>query len=73
MSIPGVGSPLTVVIVPCQVLGVDEKVVICVQLPEFTVNDVEMLVGEIVCDLVNVILLFQQGQRLNKQFSCVTE
>jgi len=52
------------VIVPGQVLGVNEEVMVSVQLPEFTVNDIEVLIGEIICNLIDVILFFQQGECL---------
>ena len=45
------------VIVPRQVLSVDEEVMVLVKLPEFTVDDVEVLVAEEVGDLVDVLLL----------------
>lgn len=52
------------VIVPGQVLGVNEEVMVTVQLPELTVNNIEVLVREIICDLIDVVLFFQQGKRL---------
>ena len=45
------------VIVPRQVLSVDEEVMVFVKLPEFTVDDVEVLVAEEVSDLIDVLLL----------------
>ncbi len=41
----------TVVSVSGEVLHVNDEVVVCVQFPELAVDDVEVLVGEIVCDL----------------------
>ncbi len=55
------------VVVPGQILGVDEEVMVNVQLPEFTVNDIEVLIREIICDLIDVILFLQQGESLVKQ------
>lgn len=57
---------LTMVVVPRQVLGVDVEVVVGVQLPELAVDDVEVLVGEVVGDLVDVVLLLQQRQGLQE-------
>jgi hypothetical protein len=48
---------LTMVIVPGQVLPVDEEVVILVQLPELAVDDVEVFVAEEISDLIDVLLL----------------
>ncbi len=48
---------LTMVIVPGQVLPVDEKVVVLVQFPELAVDDVEVFVAEEISDLVDVLLL----------------
>ena len=48
---------LTMVIVPGQVLPVDEEVVVLVQLPELAVDDVEVFVAEEISDLINVLLL----------------
>ena len=53
----GLDTSLTMVIVPRQVLSVDEEVMVLVKLPEFTVDDVEVLVAEEVGDLVDVLLL----------------
>lgn len=47
------------VVVPGQILGVDEEVMVSVQLPELTVNDIEVLIREIICDLIDVILFLQ--------------
>lgn len=54
------------VVVSRQVFGVDVEVVVAVQLPELAVDDVEVLVREVVGDLVDVVLLLQQGQGLQK-------
>lgn len=55
------------VIVPGQVFGVDKEVMVSVQLPELTVNDIEVLVREIICNLIDVVLFFQQGESLVRQ------
>lgn len=55
---------LTMVVVFGQVLGVDEEVMVSVQLPEFAVNYIKVLVREIICDLIDVVLFFQQGECL---------
>lgn len=60
---PGAG-PLTVVVVPGQVLRIDEQVVVRVQLPELAVDDVEVLVGEELRQLVDVCLLLQESHVL---------
>lgn len=52
------------VVVSRQVFGVNVEVVVGVQLPELAVDDIEVFVGEVVSDLVDVVLLFQQGQGL---------
>lgn len=52
------------VVVLRQVVLVDVEVVVAVQLPEFAVDDVEMFVGEEICELVHVLLLLQQGHVL---------
>lgn len=54
------------VVVSRQVFGVNIKVVVGVQLPELAVDYVEVLVGEVVGDLVDVVLLLQQCQRLQE-------
>lgn len=54
------------VVVSRQVFGVDVEVVVSVQLPELAVDDVEVFVGEVVGDLVDVVLLLQQGQGLQE-------
>lgn len=52
------------VVVSCQVFGVNVQVMVSVQLPKLAVDDVEMLVGEVVSDLVDVVLLLQESQSL---------
>lgn len=54
------------VVVSCQVLGINVEVMVSVQLPELAVDDIEVFVGEVVCDLVDVVLFFQEGQGLQK-------
>jgi hypothetical protein len=56
-----------VVIVPGKVLCVDEQVMVSVQLPELAVDDVEMLVGEELGQLVDVRLLLQECYVLQSQ------
>ena len=55
----GSGGLLTMVSMPGQVLSIYEEVVVCVQFPKLAVNDVEVFVGEVVSDRVDVILTFQ--------------
>lgn len=45
--------PLTVICMSGEVLGINDEVVVCVQLPELTVDHIEVLVGEIVGHLMN--------------------
>lgn len=44
----------------CQVLFINEQVMVPIQLPKLAVNHVEMLVAEILSDLINVLLLLQK-------------
>jgi len=48
-----------VVVVSTEILFADEQVVVAVELPELAVDDVEMFVGEEVCDLVDVVFNLQ--------------
>lgn len=48
------------VVVPRQVVLVDEQIVVAIQLPELAVDHVEVLVAEVLRDLVDVVLLLQQ-------------
>jgi hypothetical protein len=50
------------IIVSGQVFAVDEKVMILVQLPELAINDIKVLVAEKVCDLVDIVFIFNQSQ-----------
>lgn len=52
--------------VPSQILLADVKIMVGVQLPEFTVYNIEVLVGEIICDLIYVILFFQESKSLKE-------
>lgn len=57
---------VTVVVVSAQVFGIDVQVVVGVQLPKLAVDDVEVFIGEVVGDLVDVFLLLQQRQSLKE-------
>ena len=48
------------VLVSGEVLSIDDEIVVCVQLPELAVDDIEVFVGEIVADLVDVRFVFQE-------------
>lgn len=52
--------------VPSQVLLADVKVMVSVQLPEFAVYDIKVLIGEVICDLIYVILFFQESKSLKE-------
>lgn len=52
--------------VPSQILLADIKVMVSVQLPEFTVYNIEVLIGEIICDLIYVVLFFQESKSLKQ-------
>ena len=54
----------TMVVVSGEVLTTNVQVMIFVQLPEFAVNYIEMLIWEEICNLINIILLLQQLQCL---------
>ena len=57
---------LTVVGMPRQVLGINEQIMIRVQLPELAVDDVEMFVREIISDYVDVLFIFQRLENLKE-------
>lgn len=48
------------VVVPCQIVLIDEQIMIPIQFPEFAINYVKMFVTEIGHDLIDILLLFQQ-------------
>lgn len=52
------------IVVSGQVLRINEQVVVRVQLPELAVDDVEVLVGEELRQLVDVCLLLQESHVL---------
>lgn len=45
---------------------------VCVYLPELAIDDIKMLVGKILCDLVNIFLLFQQCYHLKDEKENIT-
>jgi len=55
----------TVVVVSTEIFFADEQVVVAVQLPELAVDDIEMLVRKVVCDLVDVVFVLQPTYCLN--------
>jgi len=50
-----------------EVFFADEQVVVAIELPELAVDDVEVFVGEVVCDLVNVVLILKPTNRLTSR------
>ena len=52
---------LTMIVVPGEVLPVDEEVVVLVQLPELAVYHIEMFVAEKVGDLIDVVLVLEES------------
>lgn len=61
----------TLVIVLYQVLLVYVEVMVCVQLPELAVDNVEMFIGEEICELVHVFFLLKQCQILGQKTKTV--
>ena len=51
------------VVVTSQVFFVDKQVVIFIELPELAVNNIKVLVAEVISDLIDVLLFFQQTHR----------
>ena len=43
-------------LIPAEVLFVNKEIMVCVKLPEATVEDVEVLVGEVMTNFVDVFL-----------------
>lgn len=54
----------TLITVPSQVLLADVKVMVSIQLPEFAVDNIKVLIGKVICDLIYVILFFQESKSL---------
>lgn len=54
------------VVISAQVFGINIQVMVSVQLPKLAVDDIEVFIREVVSDLVNVLLLLQQGQSLEE-------
>lgn len=50
-----------------QVVTADEQIVVRVELPEFTVNNVEVLVGEVVVDAIDVVFLLEPIESLDQR------
>lgn len=46
----------SVALIPRKIFLVDEKIVVCVKLPKATVENIEVLIGEVRSDFVNVFL-----------------
>jgi len=53
-------NTLTMITMSCQIQFVDVKIMVTVQLPEFAVYDIEMLVTKVCSHLVNVFLLLKK-------------
>jgi hypothetical protein len=46
--------------VSCQILLINVEIMVSVQLPELTVDDIEMLIAEICSHLVDVFFFFKE-------------
>ncbi len=63
----------TLIIMTHQVSLVYVQVVICVQLPELTVDDIEMFIREELCQLVDLFLFFQKCHILLGNIFTITQ
>ena len=52
---------LTMIVVPGEVLPVDEEVMVLVQFPELAVYHIEMFVAEKVGDLIDIVLVLEES------------
>jgi len=55
-----------VALIPREVFLVDEKVMVRVQLPEATVENVEMLVRKVLADFIDIFLIADHHHRLEQ-------
>lgn len=55
------------VIVLGQVLHVDEEIMVCVRFPELAVGALDVLLGKVLPQLVDVRLLLQQGHSVQRK------
>ena len=56
----------TVIVVPREVFSTDQKIVIFVKFPELAVDYIEVFVGKIVSNLIDVLFLFEPTNRLER-------
>jgi|SRR6218665_317242 len=54
----------TLVVVSQKVGLAQKKVMVKVELPEFAVDDIEMFIGEVVDNAIDVLLIFKETNRL---------
>lgn len=54
----------TMIVVPCKIILIDEKVMITIQFPEFAINNVKVFITEIGHDLIDILFLFKQLKNL---------
>ena len=54
-------SPPTMAFVSREVLSVNNQIMVCIQLPELAVDDIKVLIGEEIGDLIDVWLVLQQS------------
>lgn len=59
-------SPPTMAFVSREVLSINNQIMVCIQLPELAVDDVKVLIGEEISDLIDVWLVLQQSQDLEE-------
>ena len=58
--------PPTMSFVSREVLSINNQIMVCVQLPELAVDDRKVFIGEEVCDLIDVRLILEKGEDLEK-------
>ena len=58
---------LTAIVVFGKILAANEEIMIGIQLPEFTVDDIEVLVGEVIVYAIDIFLFFDAVERLESR------
>lgn len=47
---------------PCKIRLANDEIVVGIQFPEFAVNNIKVLIGEVLCDEIDVIFSLQTSQ-----------
>lgn len=60
------------IVVPCQIVLINKQVMVAIQFPKFTIDDIEMFVAEVCHNLIDILLFFEQLYNLQLMHATIS-